>query len=103
MCFFELFLLFYVVVSKLNLNGGNGVYLFVYFEYLFEVGSLIKYFTKMFENNCSVGKARWGMNGKYVIEFDECVSWCGGNCELFLIGVVGGMVSGKMMVCDFIM
>ena len=90
-------------MSKLNPNGGNGAHSPAHFEHSPEVGSPTKYFTKMLENNCSAGKARRGTNGKYVTEFDERVSRCGGNREPFLIGVAGGTASGKTTVCDLIM
>jgi uridine kinase len=93
----------HAAVSKLNPNGGNGAHSPAHFEHSPEVGSPTKYFTKMLENNCSAGKARRGTNGKYVTEFDERVSRCGGNREPFLIGVAGGTASGKTTVCDLIM
>lgn len=93
----------HAAVSKLNPNGGNGAHSSAHFEHSPEVGSPTKYFTKMLENNCSAGKARRGTNGKYVTEFDERVSRCGGNREPFLIGVAGGTASGKTTVCDLIM
>ena len=93
----------HAAVSKLNPNGGSGAHSPAHFEHSPEVGSPTKYFTKMLENNCSAGKARRGTNGKYVTEFDERVSRCGGNREPFLIGVAGGTASGKTTVCDLIM
>ena len=93
----------HAAVSKLNPNGGNGAHSPAHFEHSPEVGSPTKYFTKMLENNCRAGKARRGTNGKYVTEFDERVSRCGGNREPFLIGVAGGTASGKTTVCDLIM
>lgn len=68
-----------------------------------EFGSPTKYFSRMLEANCSAGKARRGLNGRYATKTDERVSMCGGNREPFLIGVAGGTASGKTTVCDLIM
>ena len=93
----------HAAVSHLNPNGGTGAHSPPPSAPSPQAERPPKHYPTKLENHCRARQPRRGTNGKYVTEFDERVSRCGGNREPFLIGVAGGTASGKTTVCDLIM